>query len=182
MYQIIAPTLFQNKVCRLPGIGTLLMVPNSAEADFVNGLINAPFESIEFRKEDPNENLFNEFSAISELLINELNLNGSAALPGIGTFTKANNGSLQFTPMSIDTVFNQPVKVERVIRQDASHAMLVGDQERTNVEMVDFYNESPLVVDRWWIWAIVLAVVGIGALLLYFFQDGTMSLGNSTYY
>jgi hypothetical protein len=60
--------------------------------------------------------------------------------------------------------------------------MLVGDQERTNVEMVDFYNESPLFVDRWWIWAIVLAVVGIGALLLYFFQDGTMSLGNSTYY
>jgi len=181
MYQIIAPTLFQNKICRLPGIGTLVMIPHAAETDFVNGRIKAPFETIDFIPAELDENLFNEFSAMSELLIKELNENGSVVLSGIGTFTKVNNAGIHFTQISIDPVFNQPIEVERVIRQDASHAILVGDQQTTNVEMVGFFSEQPANSDRWWIWAIVLAVLGIGALIVYFYLGGTISLGNENY-
>ena len=182
MYQIIAPTLFQNKICRLPGIGTLVMVPHAAQTDFVNGCIKAPFETIDFKEAEQNEDLFNEFSAMSELLIKELKENGSVLLPGIGAFTQGNNTGIQFNAIAIDAVFNQPIEVERVIRQHSSHAMLVGDQQRTNVEMSGFFSEQPTRSDRWWTWAIALAVVGIGALLLYFYLDGTMSLGNVNYF
>lgn len=182
MYQIIASTLFQNKICRLPGIGTLVMVPHAAETDFVNGRIKAPFETIEFIAAGQDENLFNEFSAMSELLKKNLDESGSFLLNGIGTFTKINNAEIQFTAIGIEPVFTQPIEVERVIRQDASHAILVGDQQTTTVEMTGFYSEQPTNNDRWWIWAIVLAAVGIGALIVYFYLGGTISLGNSNYY
>jgi len=182
MYQIIASSLFQNKICKLPGIGTLVMVPHAAETDFVNGRIKAPFEKIDFISATPEEDLFNEFSAMSELLKNTLDEDGSFLLTGIGTFDKVDNAEVHFTPINIEPVFIQPIEVERVIRQDASHAILVGDQRRTNVEMSDFYSEQPTNPDRWWIWAIVLAVIGIGALILYFYMEGTISLGNSNYY
>jgi len=61
MYQIIAPRLFQNKICRLPGIGTLVMVTHSAQTDFINTCIKGPVETIEFIKEAEGEKLFNEF-------------------------------------------------------------------------------------------------------------------------
>jgi len=182
MYQIIAPTLFQNKICRLPGIGTLVMIPHAAETDFVNGRLKAPFETIDFKEAEQHENLFNEFSAMSELLLKELNENGSVVLPGIGTFNKENNTGIQFIAITIDPVFNQPIEVERVTRQDALHAILVGDQKTTNVEMAGFFSEQPTKGDRWWILAIVLALAGIIALILYSFLGGAMSLGNSSYY
>jgi len=182
MYQIIAPTLFQNKICRLPKLGSLVMVAHAAESDFVNGRIKPSFETIDFIAAGQDENLFNEFSAMSELLLKELNKNGSVVLPGIGTFTKANNAGIYFTAVEIDPVFNQAIDVERVIRQDAPHGILVGDQQRTNVEMTGFFNEQPTNSDRWWIWAIILAVVGIGALIVYFYSEGKISVGNSNYY
>ncbi len=182
MYQIIAPTLFQNKICRLPGVGTLIMVSHSAETDFVNGRIKAPFETIDFIAAETDENLFNEFSAMSELVIKELNENGSVLLPGIGTFTKINSAVIQFIAVSVESVFNQSIEVERVIRQDASHPMLVGDQQTTNVKMSGFFNEQPTKSNRWWIWAILLAIIGIGTLIVYFYLGGKMSLGNSNFY
>lgn len=182
MYQVIALTLFQNKICRLPGIGTLVMVSHAAETDFVNGRIKAPFETIDFRGSEQDDNPFNEFSAMSELLIKDLNENGHVVLPGIGTFTKKDNSGIEFTSISIEPVFNQSIEVQRVIRQDASHAILVGDQQKTNVEMSGFFSQQPTNSDRWWIWAIVLAVVGIATLIIYFYSEGKISFSNSNYY
>ncbi len=182
MYQIIAPSLFQNKVCVLPGIGTLLMVSHPAETDFIHSRISAPFETIYFTLPAQDENLFNEFSAISELLLKELNENGSVELPGVGTFTKIVGAGVQFSAITIEPFYNQPIEVERVIRQDASHAILVGDQQTTSVKMSGFFNNQTTPSDWWWIWAVVLAVIGIGALLFYFYLGGTAFLGNSNHY
>ena len=182
MYQIIAPTLFQNKICKLPGIGTLVMVSNSAETDFVNGQIKSPFETIEFIAAPSEENIFNEFSAMSELLKKKLAENGSFFLHGIGTFFKSNGHEIMFSPILIDPVFSLPTHVERVIRQDATHAMLVGDQRTTNVEMTEYFTEQVSTKDRWWVWALVLFVIGIAAILLFLYLNGNNSLGNGNYF
>jgi len=59
--------------------------------------------------------------------------------------------------------------------------LLVGDKKTTNVEMTEFLNEEASVIkpDRWWIWAIVLGLIGIGLLAIYFNQNGWNLLGNS---
>ncbi len=178
MYQVIAPTLFQKKICRLPGIGTLIMVSHPAETDFVNGRIKSPVESIDFIQERMDEKGFNEFSAISELIQQKLHDSGNSFLPGIGTFRKDNIGEIIFEPISINPVFTSPVTAGRVIRPLAEHSMLVGDQQTTNALMTEFYSYQPSAKDLWRLWAIILAVVGIGALVFYFFQYGIAGLGN----
>ena len=182
MYQIIAPSLFQNKICKLPGIGTLVMVSNSAETDFVNGQIKSPFETIEFIAASQDENIFNEFSAISELLKKNLVENGSFFLNGIGTFFKSNEDGVRFSPISIAPVFSMPVNVERVIRQDAAHAILVGDQRTTNVEMTEYFTEQTSATERWKIWAFILSIAGIIAILFSLYFSGNNWLGNVNYF
>ncbi len=181
MYQIIANTLFQNKICRLPGIGTLTIVAHSAKTDFVNARIISPTETINFLAEDNHEKVFNEFSAICELLQNKLNEKGSFSLKGIGIFTKDKAGKIRFNPIAIDREFIPPITAERVIRQDATHAILVGDQQTTNVRMNEYFNEKPPLKERWWVWATILAAIGIGVLLFYFYHHGFKSLGNIHY-
>jgi hypothetical protein len=45
---------------------------------------------------------------------------------------------------------------------------LVGDKETTNTLMNEYFNEDVLVKkNRWWIWAIVLAVIALLAILIY---------------
>ena len=178
MYQIIAPCIFQNKTCKLPGIGTLMMVSNPALTDFANAQILAPVESIEFVPEEDGEKVFNEFSAMSELLKSKLDENGSVFLKGIGTLTRNKAGEINFEALAIDPIFFQPVSTERVIRENTEHSLLVGDQQTTNIQMTEFFNEKPLLKARWKIWAIVLGAIGISLLMFYLYRHGGNSLGN----
>ncbi|MEO7768988.1 MAG: hypothetical protein ABIS01_16275 [Ferruginibacter sp.] len=178
MYQIIAPTLFQKKICRLPGIGTLVMISHSAETDFANSRIKSPTETIDFIVEGNEEKAFNEFSAMSELLQKSLDENGSFLLNGIGTFTKDEDVKIRFNPIPIEPAFTPYVPVESIVRKDASHPMLVGDQETTNTDMTTLLAEKQPENEQWEIWAIVLAAIAIGVLLFYFYRHGFKSLGN----
>lgn len=178
MNKIIAPTLFHNKICRLPGIGTLKMVSNAAESDFVNSRINAPFETIDFTPVESGDDFFNEFSAFSELLQTKLDEKGNYLLNGIGTFVKANDGEISFNPFRLDATFTPAISVERVVRQDAAHAILVGDQETTNVEMTEYFSEQPSPKDLWWVWALIFGLIGISILVFFYYQHGFLSSGN----
>lgn len=181
MYNIIAPAFFQKKTCKLPGIGQLILVTLPAEIDFLNTQIKAPQQSIVFAPASKNENVFNEFSAISELMKKKLDEEGLVAILGIGTFSQDITGTIHFEPVDLDPLFSQPVTAIRVIRQDAQHNILVGDKNTNNMEMTEMLNEEHPAIppDRWWIWALALAIVAIGLLLFYYYQNGWHFLGNS---
>ena len=66
------------------------------------------------------------------------------------------------------------MEAERVIHPQAEHSILVGDKETTNTVMTDYFNEEPVVKDRWWIWAIVLGLAAL-AILLFYFNDADAS-------
>lgn len=179
MDYLIAPTLFQNKTCRLPGIGTLSVITNTAETDFVNTQIKAPVPSIIFSASQDDENVFNEFTALSELIKKDLDEKGSVTLKGVGDFIKNEEGIISFIPQQVNQLFTPPVVAERVIRQDAEHAILVGDKETTNTVMTEYFVEDEKPKDRWWIWAIVLGLIGLGILGYYISQHGFNLLGNA---
>lgn len=179
MDYLIAPTLFQNKTCRLPGIGTLSIVTSKAEPDFVNSRLCAPVPSIIFSASQDNENVFNEFSALSELIKKDLDEKGSVTIQSVGNFIKNEDGIIDFIPQQINKLFTPAVITERVIRKATEHGILVGDKETTNIEMSEYFveeNEEPS--DNWWIWAIILGVVGAGIVGYYIWEKGFNLLGN----
>jgi hypothetical protein len=179
MFNIIAASFFQRKYCVLPGIGRLSLVTYPAATDFSNKQITAPVQEIVFTP-SADEKLFNEFSAISELMKKKLDEEGEVDLAGIGVFTKSNEGGIKFTPIQLDENIQVPVTAVRVIREYAQHAMLVGDKETTNTAMTELLNEEVPARDKWWIWAIVLGAAGILLLAFYLYQYGINAFANLT--
>ena len=76
--------------------------------------------------------------------------------------------------------FLTPTPALRVNRENAQHTLLVGDQERTNVEMNEWLleeEEGNKKRHSWWIVALVLAILGLVALGWHFYSNG-WSIGN----
>jgi hypothetical protein len=180
MEYIIAPTLFLNKTCRLPGIGTLAVTSLSAEHDLVNAQIKAPLPSIVFSaSQEADENVFNEFTALSELIKKDIDEKGIVTLKGVGDFIKNGQGAIDFIPRKVNSFFLPTVAAQTVIRQHTEHALLVGDKETTSTQMTGYFDETETTKkSQWWIWAIVLAVVGLSTIVLYLSQYGFNLLGN----
>jgi hypothetical protein len=172
MFNVITSSFFQKKTCVLPGIGTLTLVIHTAESDFPNKQIKAPAEEIVFSPGQPGEKLFNEFSAISELMKKKLEQEGLVEITGIGMFTKTIDGNIAFTPVIPDENLQQPVTAVRVIRERSEHAMLVGDKETTNKMMTEFLNEETPAAKKWKLWAIILGVAALLLLAIYLYLNG----------
>ena len=97
-------------------------------------------------------------------------------LNGIGTFTQSAAGKFNFIPTILDPIFTPYVDSIRVLRQDATHEILVGDQQSTNTEMTEYYSIKPQLTDIWLIWAIVLVVIWLIIILLYSNNQSGMNL------
>lgn len=195
MHQVIASYLFQNKLCPLPGFGTLSVQSLSAQADFTNHLIKPPVSFIHFENRETHTNGLLAYIAVTaglsvneaaaalnhfcENLKKEIAGHSQAHLSGIGNFFVDNNGNMLFKQQELPAVFATPVFAERVIHPHASHAILVGDKETTNMMMKDYYSEETEIKDRWWVWAIVLGVVSILIIVLFLTLTGGSLTGNA---
>ncbi|HMO61792.1 MAG TPA: hypothetical protein PKC39_12780 [Ferruginibacter sp.] len=178
MFNLIAISFLQKKYCRLPGIGSLTLVAQPAETDFVNSAIKAPTEEIVFKAENGDATgSFNEFTAISEIMLRQLNDGLPVEISGVGTFTQT-GGIISFEPVVLSNMYTPAVHAVRVIRKDAEHQMLVGDKETTNTVMAGLLNDKPAAVQRWWIWALVAALASLTVLFLYLSQNGFNGLGS----
>ena len=196
MQDLIASFLFQHKSCPLPGLGSLYMEDQPSLTDFTNKKISAPFPTIRFRQEDMETDQLLAYVAKKtnttadqaqlafhhfwDGIKNELAQSKEASLPAIGKFFVDELGQLDFKPTEIPPSFFPAVAAERVIHPDAEHSILVGDMETTNTQMAEYYSEEPEKMDRWWIGAIVLGVIGILVLLIYLNDsDSSLLFGNA---
>lgn len=191
MQQLIASYLFQYKTCPLPGLGTLSVQPGNATADFLNTRILSPVPAIVFdSKETEADGLLDHIAATTNTTIyqaidmlgqfanhlkSSISSGKSASIEGVGNFSTAGSGKIVFEQAALPEVFVQPVQAPRVIHPQAEHTILVGDKETTNTEMTEYFSEEPVQKSRWWIWAIVLGVIGILALLMYLNGTGILS-------
>ncbi len=178
MDKLIAPVFFKRKSCTLPGIGVLAIVTEPAQTDFVNTAIRAPQQKIIFTSAT-DEKVFNEFSAVSEVLKKRLETDREVDLKGIGRFI-LQEGIIRFEPIELPSGFFASVPAHRVVRQDAEHAILVGDKETNSVKMTEYFNEIPAKHSRWWIIALILGLLGSAVIAFYYFQNGFNGLGNQT--
>jgi hypothetical protein len=159
MIEILNRYLVQHKSINVPGLGTIYIERIPANTDFINKQVFPPQYKYGFDKnlDTPDNDLFiflaqqknipgdeatqsyNQFAGSLQTKINEDNM---AEWQDVGVFRKLPSGDIIFEPVvSAGRLFG-PVPAERVVRNNAAHSILVGDREKTNIEMTGLLNEQ----------------------------------------
>ena len=191
--------LILNKKLSLPGIGTIGLYKNPAQLDFTNRQVVAPYYSfkIDSANDKPSKKLFDwlcsssgiaEWDAIkavndfSSELKKKLSEEGEVNWKNVGVFRRDNNGDIKLDPAMISLQSDQPAVAEKVIRVKAEHTVLVGEQERTAIEMEEYLAQSPPKRNYTWIIALVLTILAIMFIGWYFSEKGfsPVSSGNQS--
>ncbi len=197
MFQVLNAYLFQHRSISVPGLGTIYLETFSASVDVADRTILPPLYQFRFDKyfDSPDREFFAYIASQRNVLdyeaikwYNEFSLDLRHRIrteekvdwEGVGILKKGEGGSVVFEPAPASGLFMAPTPAIRVNRQNAQHTLLVGDQERTNVEMNEWLLEEEVVNKRkrsWWIIALVLALLALIALGWHFYSNG-WSIGN----
>ena len=199
MQDILYEFLLLNKKLSLPGVGTIALCQNSAMLDFSNKQFTAPsfYFTIETRNDKPSKKLFDwlssslditEWDAIKSVndfsfaLKKELSENREVNWKNVGVIGRDNNGDLKLEMQNILLQSEQPVTAQKVIRVKAEHTVLVGEKEKTSLEMEEYFAESPTKKNYSWLIAVILTVLAVMFIGWYFFEKGfsTSSAGNQS--
>jgi hypothetical protein len=196
MFQVLNAYLFQHRSISIPGLGTIYLETLPANADVAERTILPPAYRFRFDKyfDAPDKEFFAyiavqrnilDFEAIkwySEFafeLRNRIRVEDQVNWDGVGVLKKDGSGNVLFESLSGNTLFMVPTPAMRVSRQDAQHMMLVGDRERTNVQMNEWLQEEGAGRKKrsWWIAALVLGIIALAILGWHFYTNG-WSFGN----
>jgi len=182
----------QNNSMSLPGIGTFDMFRISAQTDFANKKMLPPTFTISYNNQfdSPQKELFHyvsrkkniaEWEAIKEVndfafdLRNTLKTGESIDWKGIGVLKQGNGKEIIFEPQRLSYEFIPHVSAQRVIRESANHAMLVGDRERSKLEMLKFLTDDAAEVKAkggWWSIAAIIAAIAVLMMAIRAFTGG----------
>ena len=181
MDQLLAQYLFQYKKLSIPGVGTLEMIEQSPQFNVVDKLMMPPSYSCRLQPADriPEHQLL--FLSLSmnkapgetrqELdtfgaRLKEKASDRAVRWKGIGTLS-AKGGALSLEADTIPAAGLQPVPAHKIIRENAAHAMLVGDRERTTVEMSDSLRQ--VQPKRQWTVLVGWIILALAVLAIIFF-------------
>lgn len=174
MYDELYQLLILNKELSIPGIGNFSMNRKAAEANFLEKLIHPPVYSITLQKESGTAST-SFFSRLAELLnitdreaivrFNDFAFDLKKKIAagheviwnGIGTLSMSKSGNVKLSPSEIP-VIEESVAVEKVLREHAEHTVLVGERERTSVEMTELLSQTETKKSKWWIAALIAGV------------------------
>jgi hypothetical protein len=190
MYAILNRYLFLNKSIPVPGLGTICMESLPASIDASTRSIMPPTYRFRFDKffDSPDKDLFTYLSAQQNIsdyealrqyndfaysLRDRLNYFREAPWEGLGILKKDDMGEIHFESSILNPTFLQPVPAEKVVRANAKHMMLVGDRERSNREMSDWFAEEPVHGNRlWWLVALLGGIAAVLFILFHFSSHG----------
>ncbi len=192
MYQKFYKYFILNKKVSIPGIGNFSINTNPAKLDFVAGVLHAPFPKVIFSQGHTaiDRNFFQylskelkidekqavqEFQAFSLSIKENLDGNKPIELPGIGKLQKGyNDADVVFTEENIASpAFLNDIKLNAATDSKANLVELykTGDSliiteetEDDRLEMIIKEKDE----DYWWVYALILALMGVGALLYYY--------------
>lgn len=192
--------LVLNKRLSLPGIGTIGLFQNPAQHDVADKLFTPPsyFFKIISKNDNPSKKLFDWLSVSSGISewdaiksVNDLSFEikkklsdaGEMSWEKVGVFRRDDSGDIRLDSHTISLQSEQAIKTEKVIREKAEHTVLVGEQERTSVEMEEYFAQTPAKRNYAWIIAIILTVLALMFIGWYFSEKGfsPSSAGNQSF-
>lgn len=191
MRQLLFKYLVLYKKLAIPKVGSFNIEQLSAEVDQTNHLLFPPSQVVRFKANEPSADkhffdflvretglelleVIKHIQFLSQQLLKDAQEKNGAILEGIGVLKKDENGHLLFfSEHPLDYLFPQ-VKVDKSISSTTVHgiepteyniAELEGDELR---DLLGQKSDELLEADNWWVYAIALILIGIGALLFYY--------------
>ncbi|MDE3124436.1 MAG: hypothetical protein KGK14_02900 [Bacteroidota bacterium] len=192
MNELLFPYLLVHQRLGIPGIGSFLLVRNIPKINWEQKIVQPPEEQISFVAETIEADHFFYKTVAQQLNISEVAAiqqftefayqlrvqlqEGGALIPNIGTLLLNPDGEIVFRPMVQNNPFLQNVSFQHIQLTSTSKASSVkpvsildnlpaAQNSMATTEEVFVENEKR---DNWWIYAILLTIIGLGALLLAF--------------
>ncbi len=184
MQEYLNAFLFQNENCPLPGVGTLYLEKQPARFEDAGQKIIAPNYSIVLNPDVLPPGLLYSFVAQSAKTteiqaekdiqgfcnkIISLPTEGKIELNGSGNFYRDEEGILLFHEMNLQKELFPDLEVQKLVRKNEEHSILVGDKETTNNRMTEFFAEdSSVKSDRWWIAALIIFIISAALIIWHY--------------
>lgn len=181
MYPLIYKYLLLNKQVSIPGVGNFEIQRTSAKLDFLHNTIKAPQEEVVFKNETAlaDKNFFKflalemnvdeidsikQFHEYAHHLKSEINNSSVVELPQLGVIRKDNMGKLQFeNVLSLKNYFVD-THVTHLDKKEVEKVVINESKTVIDSEEEDMYIEGTPKKDLWWVWAILLGLIGLAAL------------------
>jgi len=193
MYQLFYKYLILNHKVSVPGLGNFFVDSTPANMDFIHKKIMPPERVIGFKDDAVVlDKPFIEYLK-RELKLQDVDVlksiqdfahrirqgaeDGGITLPGVGKLQAGYDGNLHFSPEINQEITNRAIDMENPAYK---HAKLIdvydysGDSERMIMQhYVPKPGEKEIFhhgqkEDYWWVYAIVLAIMGMAALFYYY--------------
>lgn len=190
MYELFYKYFILNKKIGLPGIGNFYAEYVPAKMDIVNHTLTAPKHAVNFTTNQPtNDSLFfeyllkemklkNSIEAVAHYIefsnhIQEKAGKNGAFLPGMGTLKKNEIGAFTFYPEVQNNLIQPLIQLNHSIAANANIIDVYGSEENKIILQDAIAPEEEKIImsendDYWWVYAIILALMGLGALLYYY--------------
>jgi nucleoid DNA-binding protein len=192
MYQEIYKYFVLNRKISIPGIGNFSVNTDSAKLDFVTGVLHAPQPKVAFEKGQPaidrqffqylskalnvdEKQAVQSFQAFSQSIKENIDSNKPVELPGIGKLQKGySDDDILFTEeQTATTAYLNDIKLSSATDSKANlvelyktgdNLIITEETEDDRLEMIIKEKDE----DYWWVYALILALMGVGALLYYY--------------
>jgi nucleoid DNA-binding protein len=194
MVQLLYKYLILNKQVTLPGLGVFYIQRQPAKHDYVNSVFVSPALHINFNASSdlPDKNFYqfvskerglNEVEAVKSLnsfadkLNQQVKANKTVELPGMGMLKINAAGQLTFEPADILAAYFPPTKGASLLDEKSQNVASEKAVTRASKETISFQELSQEEVSRksyWWVYAIILALLGIGAIGYYYYVNGSL--------
>ena len=190
MQNILYEYLLLFRQISLPGIGSISIKKETGNYDFGDKQITSPVYSFIFDQgnDQPSKKLFawlanslgiTEWDAIRSVndfaysIKQSISETGQMNWNNVGLFKRnlSDKYHLESSVIYLPGVL-EPVKAEKVIRNQSEHTILVGEQERSAMEMEKFYITDEPKRDYSWVIAIVITIVSLMFIGWHFSEKG----------
>jgi len=173
----------------LPGLGTVVLQRKPAVSDFTEHIFLPPSYSFHWENGDtnPSEAFFiwlshkldiaEEDAAIRVTnfvadLKRQMNAGKEIFWEGVGTIRRGTESAIEFEPIETELTFENKVHGEKVIHENSTHTLLVGDKEKTSVEMTEILHLPEAKPFDWIRIAMIAAVLSIIFMIAYIWKNG----------
>lgn len=190
LYELFYKYLILNGRASMPNIGTYAIEQVPATMDFENKKLNPPTQSVHLESSEIATDTYSLYNYLAkELNVNEseaarrfqefshdiqkqVATNGSVVLPGIGRLKKDYNG-YAVEPEAESKQVLPDLWITKTQAATTSLLDVYAAVQPSIIKQSNFNSDADRLVmkekeDYWWVFAIVLGIMGLGALLYYY--------------